>query len=95
MHLIDYHADLVSQAGSLGLVRTQDIPASFLDSLADCRAASAQRAGDVHRVASVPAALVDKWRREGFDIFREPARAIVKRLRDEGFDGFIATNKRV
>jgi len=93
--LIDAEADLVFQAGQIGIVRTQDIPQSFLDHLKDCRAASAARAGDVHRVASIPAALVETWKRQGFDVMREPAKAIVARLKAQGYEHFLATDKKV
>lgn len=92
---IDHRADLVFQAGEPAIVRAQDIPAWWLDSLKDARIASRQRAGETHRVCSVPTALAEKWLREGFDVYREPARAILKRLRDEGFHQFIATEKRI
>lgn len=93
--LIDPEADLKFQAGSLAVVRTQDIPAWFLDSLKDARTASAQRAGETHRVASIPAALVETWQRQGFDVMKEPARAIVARLKAQGLEHFLATNKAI
>jgi len=49
--------------------------------------------GDMHRVASVPVEVANKWKREGFDIMREPAAAILARLRQEQLDGFITSNK--
>lgn len=92
---VDHKADLLFQAGELAVVRTQDIPDWWLESLKDSRLASRERAGETHRVCSVPTALAEKWLREGFDVYREPARAIVKRLREQGYDQFIATEKRV
>jgi len=93
--IFDSDARIVRQAGSLGIVRTQELPAWFMDSLKDQRHASTARAGDTHRVCTVPAVLVDKWKREGFDVMREPARAIVARLKAEGYDAFVATNKTI
>lgn len=92
---VDHHADLLFQAGGLAVVRTQDIPDWWLDSLKDSRLASRERAGETHRVASIPTALVEKWQREGFDVYREPIKAIVKRLKDQGFHQFLTTEKRV
>lgn len=92
---VDHRAGIVSQAGDLAVVRQQDIPEWFLESLKDARTASAQRMGETHRVCSVPAALVEKWQREGFDVMKEPARAIVRRLRAEGYEHFIATEKAI
>jgi hypothetical protein len=93
--LVDHRADLVLQAGELAVVRTQDVPDWWMDSLRDARLASRQRAGETHRVCAVPTALAEQWLRQGFDVYREPAKAIVKRLRDEGYHQFIATEKRI
>jgi hypothetical protein len=93
--LIDHQADLLFQAGGLAVVRTQDVPADWLENLKDCRLASRERAGETHRVASIPTALVEAWQRKGFDVYREPIKAIVKRLRDEGYHQFLATEKRI
>jgi hypothetical protein len=93
--LIDHTADLKFQAGGLAVVRTQDIPDWWLESLKDSRLASRERAGETHRVASIPTALAEKWLREGFDVYREPARAIVQRLRAQGYEHFLTTEKRV
>lgn len=93
--LIEHNADLITQAGERAIVTVQDIPQSFLDTLKDCRSASAAAAGEAHRVASIPNALVEKWLREGFDVFREEARAIVARLKAQGYDQFLATDKAV
>jgi hypothetical protein len=35
------------------------------------------------------------WLKEGFDIFRETPRAIVRKLQKDGLEKFIATTKRV
>jgi hypothetical protein len=49
-------------------------------------------------VAEVPTMLVEVWARQGFDIVNDrniKARDIVKRLKAEGLDDFLTTNKRV
>ena len=80
----------------LVLERSQAIDSRYIDSLKAERAASLSgREGNFMRVASIPVAIVDKWKREGFDVFLEPARAIVARLNAESLDDFITTNKKV
>jgi hypothetical protein len=82
--------------GSRGIVGTQTIDHDFLAGLRDTRTNSANvREGEMHRVASVPVAVVDKWLREGFDIFKETPRAIVARLNAEDLGVFITTSKAV
>lgn len=95
IQLIDHDARLVETAGERAILRVQDIPQEFLDGLRDCRHASCAAAGETHRVASIPHALVEKWQREGFDVLREPIRAIVRRLKAEGYDHFLTSNKAV
>lgn len=51
--------------------------------------------GDMERCASIPTAVVEKWMREGFDVFTAPAREIIARLRRENLEAFITTNKRI
>lgn len=75
---------------------SQNIPSSFLSTLSDSRLASASRPmGDFHRFASIPTAVVEKWRREGFDVLKEPAKATLARLRAEDLGAFITTNKAI
>jgi hypothetical protein len=47
------------------------------------------------RVASIPTAVVEQWMREGFNIWEATGQEIVKRLKDQALDGFMATNKRI
>lgn len=73
---------------------TQDVDDSFLGSLSDQRIASANsRAKDLHLAADIPVAVVDKWKREGFDIFKESWKSIRKRLVAENLGAFITTSK--
>lgn len=74
----------------------QEIPEDYLSSLKQARDASGQeRAGEYHRVASIPVALVEQWMREGYDVFKEPIRDTVARLKREGLDAFVTTQKRI
>lgn len=40
-------------------------------------------------VASIPEAVVNKWIREGFDVWNAPAKEIIRKLRIDGYDRFI------
>lgn len=93
--LIEHHADLIFQAGERAVKTVQHLPQAFLDSLRADRNASSAPATESYRVASIPNALVEKWQREGFDVFRESARDIVARLKAEGYDHFLTTDKAV
>jgi hypothetical protein len=79
----------------LVLLTKQEITDDFLDHCKAARDGSHERAGEYHQVASVPTSVAELWLKQGFDIYREPAKAILKRLRDQQLDAFITTNKRV
>jgi hypothetical protein len=80
--------------GELIIKHEQDIPDEFISDIRKERMDSLHTpAGEFHRVARIPTAVVDKWYAEGFDIHREPVTEILKRLRKEQLDGFIASNK--
>jgi len=75
---------------------TQDISQAFLDDLKDSRNASKdQKEGEFMRVASVPVGVAEQWQREGFDIYKATPQEIVKRLKDQNLDYFLATEKRI
>ncbi len=75
---------------------TQNISQSFLDDLKDNRNASKdQNEGEFMRVASIPVIVVEQWQREGFDIYQATPQEIVKRLKDQNLDYFMATDKRI
>lgn len=72
----------------------QTIPDSLLKDLADKRLASHNvREREMMHVASIPAALVDRWFREGYDVFQEPIRKSVAKLKNENLEYFLATAK--
>ena len=90
----DFHVD----SGGLFNKRTQEIPQSFLDSLKQQREDSLkQREGDYMRVASIPTVIVEKWMKEGFNIFDQnvDGKDIIKRLKAEGLDAFLTTEKSI
>jgi hypothetical protein len=72
----------------------QDIPDSLLKELADKRLASHNvREREMMHVASIPAALVDRWYRAGYDVFQEPIKKTVAKLKNESLEYFLATAK--
>lgn len=75
---------------------TQEITDQFLSDISEHRAASHRPAGDeLHLAAVIPTIVVDRWLREGFDVFREPVAASLARLRKEDLGAFIATDKKL
>lgn len=75
---------------------TQSISQEFLDDLKDTRnQTSGTPSGEFLRVASIPTVVVEKWMREGFNVWEATGKEIVKRLKDENLDAFLATDKRI
>lgn len=80
----------------LVIERFQEIPQWWLDELKTERFESKNRpAGEYHRAASIPQAVVDKWLAEGYDVFKEPVAKSLARLRAENLDAFITTDKQL
>lgn len=74
--------------------REQYIPDEMLSALRREREDSLSTpAGEFHRVASIPTAVVDKWLSQGFDIYKAPVEDILLRLRLEELEGFITSKK--
>lgn len=88
----EYNAD------GLVLKKTQEIPQSLLDSIKEQRDQSSSKTeGEFMKVASIPAVIAEKWMREGFNIL-DPnvnGKEILKRLRAENLEAFIATEKSI
>lgn len=98
MRFLDANSDFGSNADGLFVQTQQEIDTALLKDLQDKRDASMTAPmGDMHHVAAVPVALVEQWRREGFDIMggKVSAREIVARLKRDHLDGFLATRRRV
>jgi hypothetical protein len=79
------------------LERRQEIPDEFMSMLKGIKADSTdQREGEFMHVAAVPEEVANLWLlRDNYDILKEDIRTTVKKLRAEGLDAFIVTNKRV
>lgn len=94
--LIQSNASFFEDAGDLTAKHTQHISQAFLDDLKDSRNQSkSTREGDFMRVASIPTVVVEKWLREGFNIWEASGPEIVKRLNQEDLGMFMATEKRI
>jgi hypothetical protein len=93
--LID--SDIAFDENSEGLViqRFQEIPHSFIDKLKEERFQNSQSRvkNEMHRAASIPVALVEKWQREGYDVFKEPIKKTLAKLKHENLDAFITSDK--
>jgi ribose 1,5-bisphosphokinase PhnN len=66
---------------------------SFLTANRDARFESKERAREYHRFASIPVVVVEQWLKEGFDVYKESPKAILKRLREQNLEAFITSNK--
>ncbi|MFC0686470.1 hypothetical protein [Novosphingobium clariflavum] len=96
--LIDAQANFRVEGSQVVRKLTQALPDSFLKNLREKRDASMSAPmGNFHHVASIPEALVEKWRLEGFDIFDKNITIpeILKRLHREDMEGLIATNRKI
>ena len=93
-NITDAEQDLDGLKG-VTIRKDQFISSDFLDGLKEDRLASKARSREFHKVASIPVVVVEKWLREGFDIYHEDLKAIMKKLRDEDLTAFIATDKKV
>lgn len=96
--LIGVQNDFSEEAGNLVRTDSQQISQGFLDDLKDKRNNSTnQLEGDFQHVASIPVIFVEKWKKEGFDIMdgSVPFKEIIKKLKAENLDGFMATEKSI
>lgn len=90
---IQFHDDIDA---SLVIQRTQEIPQWHLDRLADARNESTARPmGNLHRFASIPTAVYDKWLKEGFDPQHETPARIIAKLQTEGLGYFVTTDRKL
>jgi len=97
MQIIDtrftFHGD---DKEPLTIQRTQEIPQEHLDQLAEARKASTQGPmGNWHRAASIPESVYLMWLRQGYDATREPIHKTLAKMKAEGLDYFITTDRRL
>ena len=91
--LHDVEWDLGQNADGLFIKKEQYISDEFLTANRDARFESKAPSKEFHRFASVPVAVVEKWLKEGFDVYKESPKAIIKRLRAENLEAFLTSNK--
>lgn len=96
LDLLGVSTDFLEQGNDLVRKHTQHISQAFLDDLKDSRNASTtSKPSEFMRAASIPVAVVEQWTREGFNIYEATGKEIIKRLRDQNLDYFLATEKRI
>lgn len=94
--LDDFNWDIGEHVDGLFIKKDQYISDDFLTRNRDARFESSHnRAGEYHHMASIPVVVVEKWLKEGFDIYKESAKAIIKRLKQENLDAFLTSNKSI
>ncbi len=92
----DVSAKLVEAAGTLAIKREQEIPDWYLEQLKDARIESGKApAGEFHRVASIPVAVVEHMQREGIDPHKVPIRDTIKWLKLQGYDKLLTSSKSI
>ena len=94
--LTQSNTNFIYELGEVTRKHTQDISQQFLDDLKDARNESTKKSmGEFHRVASIPTVIVEKWMREGFNLWEATGKEIVARLKKENLDMFMATDRKV
>jgi hypothetical protein len=102
LHLLFFHImtdiklDFEENSEGLVIQKSQAITQEYLDSLKDARFESKnRRAGEFHRAASIPVIIVEKWLKDGYDVFNEPVAKTLAKLKTENLDYFITTDKQL
>jgi hypothetical protein len=93
--LDDFKWNIDENVDGLFMKKDQYISDDFLTRNKDARFESKARAGEYHHFASIPVVVVEKWLKEGFDVYKEPAKAIIKRLKQENLEAFLTSNKSI
>jgi hypothetical protein len=92
--LISTAVNFDETADDLIIEKSQYIPQWHLDQLKADRAESASsKAGEYHRVASVPVAVHELWLSQGYDCLKEPVKKTLAKLKAENLDYFITSDK--
>jgi hypothetical protein len=83
-----------TNADGLFVKHAQEIPDAHIAGLREERDFNrTHRAGEMHRVASIPVALVEAWLRDGYDIHEMSAKQIIAKLKSEDLDAFVVSDK--
>ena len=95
-NIINVNTEFFNNVGEEARRHTQEIPQWHLDNLKDQRNVSTQhKEGEMMKVASIPTAVIEKWMREGFNIWEAKGSEIVRKLKNEDLDMFLTTDKRI
>ena len=96
VNLVDPDVNFIQDNDRVMRENSQKISQAFLDDLKDTRNQTSNvPSGEFLRVASIPTGVVEKWMREGFNVWEASGKEIVKRLKNENLDYFLATDKRI
>jgi hypothetical protein len=96
VNLVDPDVNFIQDNDRVMREHSQKISQAFLDDLKDTRNQTSNvPSGEFLRVASIPTGVVEKWLREGFNVWEASGKEIVKRLKNENLDYFLATDKRI
>jgi len=95
MNLIDTHVALLESGGDLGVEYSQEITDEFVQDIQDRFTTTGDKTGNFLFVGAVPAAVADRWMREGYNVFQEPIRKTLARLKAENFGKFVGTSKQI
>jgi hypothetical protein len=92
--LISTAVNFDETADDLIIEKSQYIPQWHLDQLkADRFESSHTKAGEMHRVASIPVAVHELWLSQGYDCTKEPIKKTIAKLKHENLDAFITSDK--
>lgn len=92
--LITTAVDFNETADDLIIEKSQYIPDWWIDQLKQDRFESSQApAGNYHRAASIPQAVHEEWLKQGYDCTVEPIKKTIAKLKAEGLDYFITSDK--
>ena len=93
--LIDTNVSLLESGDDLGVRYSQEIPDHFLTDIQDRFTGANDKTGNFLFVGSVPAAVADRWMREGYNVYEEPVRNTLAKLKLENMGRFVGTSKRI
>lgn len=92
----DLNESFKEELGGITQKYSQNISQSYLDELKDIRNESKnQREGEFMRVASIPVAIINQWRLEGFDYAEHTGQEIIQRLNAQDLGAFMTTEKKI
>lgn len=92
--LIETQVDFQENSEGLVIEKAQHIPQWWLDQLKNERFESKNKpTGDYVRAASIPQAVHELWLSQGYDCTKEPIKKTLAKLKAEGLDAFITSDK--